>query len=181
MLKPGDLLFTKPRLKSLHQRLRRKAWVEIPQGEAFGHIAIFAGGGQVIESQLGRGVITVPIDEYFKKNEVKVFRVQGGDGEKAAKIAKRFVGKGYDMKQAIRAWLAPRKRPDDKSDVKIKKQLPKSMNKLFCSTVIVGAYPNIALSSSKHPFDILPVDIMRSPLTTEVPNAIPKKYREVDP
>lgn len=179
MLRKGDLLFTKPRLKSRVQNMRRKILVELPQREAYGHVAIYVGAGQVVEAQMGRGVVKVPVDNFFKKNKVRVFRVKSGDTQRAADISNDLIGKGYDLRNAIKAWARPRKIGEKvKDEVKI---LPKTMDRMFCSTVIVAAYPDVAMSSTKHPFDLLPVDIMRSPVTREVTkSAVPKRYREVD-
>jgi hypothetical protein len=178
MLRKGDLLFTKPKIKSRFLRARRKVLVEIPQNEEFGHVAIYIGNNQVIDSNITRGVKRVPLGKFLEHNEVKVYRVNGGDKEHAVKIAKSLEGKGYGLFKVIRSFILPRKKLNDpdKSEA-LARQIPKNFNKVFCSTVAVAAYPDIFKNISKHPFDIFPADIIKSPITTEVKNGIPKRYK----
>src|SRR5690625_1219045 len=181
MIRKGDLIFTKPKLKSAASRLRRHMIVSFPQNEPYGHVGIYVGGGQVVEAQAAHGVRKIPLSRVVENNSIKVYRVIGGDANKAAEVAKSLVGKDYSIVSAIKSYFFPRRGIESKEDrERIAREIPKRFTKFFCSTVIVEAYPELAKSINSHPFDIMPVEIMDSPKTKEIKNAIPKRYRKLD-
>lgn len=156
----GDILLSAPRKMSVGDALLRKAWVEAPQGFVKkSHSAIYVGNNTVVEGQIGRGIQSLSWDKWSYANEYDVYRVGGGNARKASKMAKRLVGKGYDVLMALRGWLFPRK---------YKKIKLKDLNSMFCSTVIAAAYPELPESINKHPLDMMPVDILKSGLVKKV-------------
>jgi len=71
-----------------------------------------------------------------------------------------MVGKEYSLRAGARAIATPRAKP--KNTKKIVKKI-KNLPALFCSTLIVGSFDDVDFGINKHPSDILPVDLKRSP------------------
>lgn len=166
MLETGDIVFSKPKKSTI----RRYLSVELPQGEKYGHISIYVGNGQIVEAQIGKGVTIKNFKDWSERNDYRVFRVTGAtqkDKQEAARIAKGMVGKEYNMMQAVKAFLSNKKTVEQKEYINKAKEA-RGFKSLFCSTVIVGAYPKIMFDSGRDPVNILPIDIMRSPHVREV-------------
>lgn len=156
---PGDIFLSGPKTRDVFRIL----FTDLPQGmERKSHAAIYVGNGEIVESWFGRGTYSVPFDVWKKNRDFHIYRVTGGNGQRAANIAKTLRGKDYDALMATRARLLPREWS------KIPQKTLKSTPGLFCSTVITIAYPEVAKSLNKHPYDILPVDLPRSPLLKRV-------------
>ena len=159
MIKPGDILMSAPKKRTLS----RIILVEATQGfEQLAHAAIYVGDNQIVEASIGKKTYMMPFDKWAKYNNYKVYRVPGGDARKASMIAKKLVGTDYNFMYGVRAKLMP-----DKWAKIPSKELMKTPD-LFCSTVIAIAYPEIPESLGVHPYHVLPVDIPKSPVVQEV-------------
>jgi hypothetical protein len=166
-LQKGDILFSRPKKPNKFRYLT----VELPQGEPFGHISIYVGNNAIVESQIVGGVRKKTFKEWSERNSFKVFRVVGVSSqqqEKAARIANKMVGKEYDILGALKGFLKPNPAFKKMTEHKKVTKSIQGFNSLFCSSVIVGAYPDVMFSLQKHPVDLMPIDIMRSPKVIEV-------------
>lgn len=164
--RPGDLLLSVPREHGIGRRLT----VELPQSTKLGHSAIYVGGGQVVEAQISQGVIKMPYKQWADNNNYVIARVSAGSTErrKAAERAKDLVGSPFSIIKAIKAFIMPRS-PDGEVDMS-------EVDSLFCSAVVGVAYRDVDLGIPKHPLDILPKDLLKSPKV----RIIDREFREDD-
>ena len=167
VLKPGDILATRPKdsfLKGkLQHRLLRPLLVAF-QGTDYTHVGLYAGNGKVIDSGLWKGkarVTEVPLDTYADRYDFKVLRVKATPSEKrdAVAFAKEQLGKPFSLSKMIRLAL-----PVSKDQGRQREDV----SSLFCSELIASAYPNTLFGSGRRSSHVRPVDIQRSPLTKTV-------------
>lgn len=157
-LKPGDVLFTAPdreRDKGVLGKIF-KPLSRMVQKTDYGHAAIYAGDGQIIESRIGEGVRKKHISKMTGSNNVVAGRVNASTAERKAALdyAHSQLGKDYSMGQLVRAGL-PIFRGKRRGDA------PEESNKLFCSALIANAYANKHFSD-KSRLATRPVEIMGS-------------------
>lgn len=167
ILQKGDIIFSRPKKSNTFRYLS----VELPQKEPYGHVSIYVGDNYIVESQIVGGVKKKNFKEWSDRNDFRVFRVNGvssAQQEAAAKIANKMVGREYDILGALKSYLKPQPGFNKLSDHKKVSRSIQGFNSLFCSTIIAGAYPEVIFNSKKHPADLMPVDIMRSPKISEI-------------
>lgn len=157
-LKPGDLLFSAPdssRSKGVLGKVF-KPLSRLVQGTDYGHTAIYAGNGKIIESRIGEGVQKKHLSKMTGSNNVIASRVKATPAErkKAVEYADSQIGKGYSLTQLVRAGLPSfrGKRKDDNAE---------ESDKLFCSALVANAYAKKQFSD-KSRLATRPVEIMSS-------------------
>lgn len=160
VLLPGDILLTRAVKPTLMSRV-----VSAVQGSGYGHSALYAGNGKVIDTRL-EGVRETTLDEVHKEwgggRDVRAYRPKATDEERknAVTTARSFLGVPYDKKGALRLLL-PAAKNDHKGPTDHK-------DAILCSQLIVQAYPHLNFAEGKHRDHVLPVDIANSPLTKRV-------------
>ncbi len=167
MLKPGDILLTKPRkLKGLHHKMLRPLLKAFQGGSEYTHAALYAGDEKVIDSGLWKGkarVADIPLSTYIDRYKFKILRVNDAakkETKDAVEYAKEQIGKPFSILKMMRLALPtgstkePRKRQE--------------LDKLFCSELIANAYPNQNFAAHKKIQHVRPVDLHKSPLTKTV-------------
>lgn len=168
LLKPGDILATKPkddflRKGPLRHKLLRPL-LTMFQGVDHTHVGLYVGDGKVVDAGEWGGksrVTSVPLNTYLKRYDLKVLRVKATAGEKrdAVDYAKEQVGKPFSLKKMIRLALPVSK------DNKRSRESAKSM---FCSELIANAYATKGFGEGRLTKHVRPVDIQRSPLTKTI-------------
>lgn len=157
-LKPGDVLFSAPDRRNDKGLLGRvfKPLSRAVQGTDYGHTAIYAGKGQIIESRIGEGVRKKHISKMTGSNNVIAGRVKSTPSERkeALEYAHSQIGKQYSGGQLIRAGL-PFFRGRRQGDS------PEEAHKLFCSALVANAYAKKHFSD-KSRLATRPVEIMSS-------------------
>lgn len=134
-LLPGDILFSEPDMsrESVPWRafklLSRKA-----QGTNYGHNAIYAGHGKIIESRLGERVSEKPLTEMTSSNNVLVMRpdVTAAERHAAVEYARTEIGKPYNVAALARSVL-----PGMRSGFDRKRE---DLHSMICSALVANAY-----------------------------------------
>lgn len=171
VLKPGDVLFTKPRdIEKLHH----KAFYAIEsriQGSPYTHVGIYAGDGRVIDAgawtkrrETSTAVHEVPLDTFTDRYRFKVLRVNATPSQKreAVQFAKDQVGKDFNMAGMLRLVLPFKGKASGERARKEKAQ------EFFCSELVANAYSGVGLAKNKKLEHVMPGDIHRSPKTRTV-------------
>lgn len=171
LLKPGDILYTRPAHidKTLH-----KAFYEVGsriQGSPYTHVGLYAGDGHVIDAgawRKGNGesaeVHKIPIDRFLDRYKFKVLRVNTSAGQKAEAVdyAKDQVGKKFNFKGMLRLVLP------FQGEVKGERAQKDAAESFFCSELVANAYENVGFAKKKHLHHVMPKDIYKSPKTKTV-------------
>lgn len=171
VLRPGDILYTKPKKID---KLTHKAFYAIEsriQGSPYTHVGLYAGNGQVIDAgswRKGHGdssmaVHKVPLKTFTDRYSFKVLRVKTSPKQKqeAVSYAKKQVGKDFNLKGMVRLVL-PFKGEADNRDRK------DAAESFFCSELVANAYNGVNLAKERHLHHVMPADIAKSPLTKTV-------------
>jgi hypothetical protein len=145
--KPGDILLTravKPGLWSMA--------VSAAQGTAYGHSALYAGKGKVIDARVREGVFVTSLPEVIKEwgggRDVRLYapKVSDKQREAALRTAKELIGTPYSTRNALRSAGVP---------------VPEKADAVICSRVIAEAYPTLV--KGRDVDRTRPVDISNSP------------------
>jgi len=168
LLKPGDILATKPKdefLKKgpLRHKLLRPLLTTF-QGVDHTHVGMYVGDGRVVDAGEWRGkakVTSVPLSTYLKRYDLKVLRVNATNSEKkdAVGFAKEQVGKPFSLKKMIRLAL-----PVSKDNERVREEA----DSVFCSELVANAYGSKGFGSGRLSKHVRPVDIQKSSLTKTI-------------
>lgn len=171
LLKPGDILFTKPRDI---EKLRHKAFYAIEsrvQGSPYTHVGIYAGEGRVIDAgawtkrnETSTAVHNIPIDTFMDRYRFKVLRVKATPSQKreAVQYAQDQIGKDFNMTGMLKLVLPFKGRSSGE-----RKRKEKAEN-FFCSELVANAYSNVGLAKDKKLEHVMPGDIHRSSKTKTI-------------
>lgn len=173
-LRPGDILYTKPRKVD---GLAMKAFYAIEkriQGSPYTHVGLYVGDGKVVDAgawkhpRTGEGatkVNLVPLSRVADRYSFKVLRVKTSPKRRqaAADYAKEQVGKDFNLKGMFRLVLPFKGRAEERD--RLRKDLNESF---FCSELVANSYEGQNLAKEKHFHHVMPGDIHRSPLTKTV-------------
>jgi uncharacterized protein YycO len=173
-LKPGDILYTKPRKV---EGIGNKIFYAIEkrvQKSPYSHVGIYVGDGKIVDAGQWKGgtkvknpiaVHEVDLPTYTNKYNFKVLRVNAPDEVKqdAVDYAKSQVGKGFNFKGMFRLALPWKGTPEQKD--RARKDLAESF---FCSELVVNAYSPTNIASKKKFKHVMPGDIFKSPVTRTV-------------
>lgn len=171
ILKPGDVLFTRPReIDKLHH----KAFYAIEsryQGSPYTHVGIYAGDGKVIDAgawtkrhESSMAVHEVPLKTFTDRYQFKILRVNTTPKQRreAVEFARDQVGKEFNMSGMLRLVLP------FKGQQKGERMRKSDASGFFCSELVANAYSGVGLAKKKRLEHILPGDIARSPHTRTV-------------
>lgn len=171
LLRPGDILYTKPRVID---KLTHKAFYAIEsrvQGSPYTHVGLYAGNGQVIDAGAWRKgeddptmkVHKIPLKQFLDRYSFKVLRVgtTPKKRQEAVDYAQEQVGKDFNMKGMLRLVL-PLKGQADNRDRK------DAAESFFCSELIANSYNDVNIAKDRHLHHVMPGDIAKSPLTKTV-------------
>lgn len=171
LLKPGDILFTKPReIEKLHHKAFYALESRI-QGSPYTHVGIYAGDGRVIDAgawtkrnETSTEVHDIPIDTFMDRYRFKVLRVKATPSQKleAVQYAKDQIGKDFNMKGMLKLVLPFKGRSYKNQERKEKAET------FFCSELVANAYSQVGLAKSKKLEHVMPGDIHRSSKTKTV-------------
>ena len=173
-LKPGDILYTRPRE---NKGILHKAFYALEsafQGSPYTHVGLYAGDGKIIdagewkESPRGREatqVHEVDLKKFTDRYNFKVLRVDAPTKIKrdAVDYAKNQLGKDFNFTGMF--GLALPFKGTAKKDDRVRKEVADSF---FCSELVANAYSPLNIAAKKKLKHVLPGDIARSSLTTEV-------------
>lgn len=174
ILKPGDILYTKPRDIKEHNLFSRAFYAveKRIQGSDHTHVGLYAGDGKVVDAgSLGTrknsrlGIHEIPLKRYLDNYSFKVLRVNTSAKNKrdAVQYAKDHVGKDFNIKGMLRLVLPFKsKSPEGQRDRKA------AAESFFCSELVANAYGGLNIAKEKNLKHIWPGDIHRSPLTKTV-------------
>lgn len=171
VLKPGDILYTKPRNID---KLTHKAFYAIEkriQGSPYTHVGLYVGDGKIVDAgswrkgqrDSGMKVHEIPLSQFTDRYSFKVLRVDTTPTKKqdAVAYAKDQVGKDFNMRGMLRLLL-PFKGQADNRDRK------DAAESFFCSELIANSYNDVNIAKDRHLHHIMPGDIYKSPLTKTV-------------
>ena len=169
LLRPGDLLITKPRkTKGLVDKAVRVALVGF-QGTPWTHVAMYAGNGRVIDANQTPwrgydtpGIRNISMKTFSDTYKARALRVRASASEKkdAVEFSKKQVGKEFNtaglLRLALPTWGEAKQRLRDENK-----------DSLFCSEMVANAYPNVSFRNRKT-HHVRPVDIAISANTKRV-------------
>lgn len=171
ILRPGDILYTKPRKID---KLTHKAFYAIEsriQGSPFTHVGLYVGDGKIVDAgswrkgqrDAGMKVHEIPLDQFTDRYSFKVLRVATTPKKKqeAVSYAKKQVGKDFNLKGMLRLVL-PFKGQAENRDRK------DAAESFFCSELVANAYNGVNIAKERHLHHVWPGDIAKSPLTKTV-------------
>jgi uncharacterized protein YycO len=174
LLKPGDILYTKPRdIKS--SGLFSRAFYGIEkriQGSEHTHVGLYAGDEKVIDAgSLGTrkdsklGIHEVPLKRYLNNYQFKVLRVKASPKarQEAVEYAKSHVGKDFNIKGMLRL-IFPFKSESEQGE----RERKDAAESFFCSELVANSYGGLNIAKGKKLKHIWPGDIARSSLTKTV-------------
>lgn len=172
ILKPGDILYTKPRkIDKLHHRAFYAVESRF-QGSPYTHVGLYAGDKKVIDAGAWRkgeadsmAVHEVPLKKFTDRYQFKVLRVDATPAQKreAVEYAEDQVGKGFNMKGMLRLVL-PFKGEAGKGD----RDRKDAAESFFCSELVANAYGDLNLAKERKLHHIMPAHIHSSPLTKTI-------------
>lgn len=173
ILKPGDILYTKPK----HiDKLRHRMFYAIEsriQGSPYTHVGLYAGDNKVIDAgtwHKGRedsmAVHEVPLNQFTDRYEFKILRADASSAEKkdAVEYARDQVGKKFNLKGMLRLVLPFKGQASEKGD----RDRKDAAESFFCSELVANAYHGLGIAKAKKRHHIMPGDIAKSPLTRTV-------------
>lgn len=169
-LKPGDILYTKPRKidSTFH-----KAFYAVEsrfQGSPYTHVGLYVGDGQIVDAGAWRKgnsesmkVHKVPLKKFTDRYQFKVLRVDTTPKVKqeAVSYAQKQVGKDFNIKGMLRLVL-PFKGQAENRDRK------DAAENFFCSELVANSYHDVNIAKERHLHHVMPGDIAKSPLTKTV-------------
>ena len=171
ILKPGDILFTRPReIDKLHH----KAFYAIEsriQGSPYTHVGIYAGAGRVIDAgawtkrkETSTAVHDIPLDTFADRYRFKVLRVKATPSQRqeAVQYARDQIGKDFNMTGMLRLVLPFKGKASRERARKEKAQ------EFFCSELVANAYSAVGLAKDKKLEHVMPGDIHRSSKTKTI-------------
>lgn len=171
ILRPGDILYTKPRKID---KLTHKAFYAVEsriQGSPYTHVGIYVGDGKIVDAGSWRkggkdssmAVHKVPLKEFTDRYSFKVLRVDTSkaDKQEAVDYAKKQVGKDFNLTGMLRLVM-PFKGKAENSERK------DAAESLFCSELVANAYHGVNIAKDRHRHHVWPGDIAKSPLTKTV-------------
>lgn len=156
-LKPGDILFSSP------DRSKEKGFLvkmfkplsRFVQKTDYGHAAIYAGNGQIIESRLGDGIMKKHITKMTGSNNVVAVRVNATPEERKAALeyAHSQIGKPYNTGKVLRAATPFRGHRSGDG--------PEHADRFICSALVANAYAKKHFSD-KSRLMVRPSEILQS-------------------
>lgn len=171
ILRPGDILYTKPRKID---KLTHKAFYAIEsrvQGSPYTHVGLYVGDGKIVDAGAWRKgqsdpsmkVHKVPLKQFTDRYSFKVLRVDTSSADKreAVDYAKKQVGKDFNLKGML-GLIVPFKGKAESSERK------DAAESLFCSELVANAYHGVNIAKDRHRHHVWPGDIAKSPLTRTV-------------
>lgn len=173
LLKPGDILYTKPR-KIDSEGPHRRAFYAIEskiQGSPYTHVGIYTGNGKIIDAgawtkrdENSMSVHEVPLKHFIDRYKFKVLRVDAtpSDKKEAINYAKDQVGKDFNTGGMLRLVLPFKRGPDND------RQRKEDASSFFCSELVANAYNHVGLVRNKRLEHVMPGDIHRSTKTKTV-------------
>lgn len=172
ILKPGDILYTRPRkIRGIGYRIFYAATKRY-QGSPNTHVALYVGDGKVIDAAAwhkgkdsSTAVHKVPLKKFTDRYQFKVLRVDAPTSvrREAAEYAEDQVGKPFNTRGMLRVVL-PFQGKAGKED----RRRQEEADKFFCSELVVNAFHAVALAKNKKLKHVMPGDIAKSPLTKTV-------------
>lgn len=172
VLRPGDILYTRPKkIDKLHHKIFYAIESRI-QGSPHTHVGLYAGNGKVIDAgawtkgpDSSMAVHKVPLKKFTDRYQFKILRVSAPASVKrdAVEFAEEQVGKTFNTRGMLRLVL-PFQGKAGKEDRKRQAEA----DSFFCSELVANAYEGIALSKDKKLKHIMPGDIAKSRLTKTV-------------
>jgi uncharacterized protein YycO len=172
VLRPGDILYTRPKkIDKLHHKVFYAIESRI-QGNPHTHVGLYAGNGKVIDAgawtkgdDSSMAVHKVPLKKFTDRYQFKVLRVDAPVSVKkdAVEFAEGQVGKTFNTRGMLRLVL-PFKGKAGKKD----RERQAEADGFFCSELIANAYHDLGLAKDKKLKHIMPGDIARSRLTKTV-------------
>ena len=163
-LQKGDILLTGPRQRRGVQHVFTPV-SELVQGTHYGHAALYAGNGQVIDHDLAHGTYIKGMDEILTNNDVMAVRPNTTPRKRAEAVrwAQRRQGHPYSMKSLFTDSVYPdfisEKQPDKNLDDK----------EYVCSGVVASAYRDIGrFNPRRSVVGTRPSDIAASDKTTMI-------------
>ena len=170
ILKPGDILYTKPRdIEKLRHRMFYAIEKRV-QGSPYTHVGLYAGNDKIIDAGAWRKgkedtmkVHEIPLQKFLDRYEFKVLRVKATAAQKreAVEYAKDQVGKKFNVKGMLRLLL-PFKGQAENRDRK------DAAESFFCSELVANAYGSTNIAKDRHLHHVWPGDIAKSSLTKTV-------------
>ena len=172
-LRPGDVLYTKPRK---NEGLFNKLFYAVEsrlQGSPFTHVGMYVGDGKVVDSGDWRdamkkgtfGVNEVPLEVFKERYGFKVLRPDSTPEQRhdAVEYAKDRVGTPFNLRGMVRLVMpgkSERTGFEDRRDVE----------SLFCSELVSNAYHdlNIAPDKKRRHNHVFPGDIAASDQVEEI-------------
>lgn len=172
LLRPGDILYTRPKKID---KLTHKAFYAIEsriQGSPYTHVGLYVGDGQVIDAGSWRkgnsdnsmAVHKVPLSKFTDRYSFKILRVNASPKVKqdAVAYAKKQVGKDFNFKGMLRLILPFKGSAEGERDRK------DAAESFFCSELVANSYNGVNLAKEHHLKHVMPKDIYKSPLTKTV-------------
>lgn len=171
VLKPGDVLFTRPRnIDKIHHKAFYAVESRI-QGSPYTHVGIYAGDGRVVDAgawtkrkETSTKVHEIPLNTFADRYRFKILRVDATTSQKreAIQYAKDQIGKDFNMSGMLRLVLPFKGKPSGERERK------ENAEKFFCSELVANAYNNVGLVTGKKLEHVMPGDIHRSSKTKTV-------------
>jgi uncharacterized protein YycO len=171
-LKPGDILYTRPKkIDKLHHRVFYAVESRI-QGSPHTHVGLYAGNGKVIDAgawtkgeDSSMAVHKVPLKTFTDRYNFKVLRVDAPKQvrDEAIEFAEDQVGKTFNTRGMLRLVL-----PFQGKAGKADRQRQADADSFFCSELVANAYHEVGLAKDKKLKHIMPGDIAKSRLTKTV-------------
>lgn len=173
LLKPGDILYTKPRnidSEGLHHRAFYAIESRI-QGSPYTHVGIYAGNGKIIDAgawtkrrETSMAVHEVPLSHFVDRYKFKVMRVAATPAEKkeAVDYAKEQVGKVFNTRGMLKLLFPFKSSPGRDRERK------EEASSFFCSELVANAYNNVGLAKHKKLEHVMPGDIHKSSKTKTI-------------
>ncbi len=171
ILRPGDILYTRPKKID---KLTHKAFYAIEsrvQGSPYTHVGLYAGDGKVIDAGSWRkgqndasmAVHKVPLRQFTDRYSFKVLRVDTTPKKRqqAVEYAEKQVGKSFNLKGML-GLLRPFKGEAQSRDRK------DAAESFFCSELVANSYHDVNIAKDSHLHHVWPGDIAKSPLTKTI-------------
>lgn len=170
ILKPGDILYTKPReIKNIPSKIFYNV-EKIFQGSPYTHVGLYIGDGQIVDAGIwkNRGkssteVHKIPLKNFAERYKFKVLRVNASkkEREEAVEYAKNQVGKSFNISGMLRLALPFRSKRE-------KEKIRKEQAEFFCSELIANAYNHVGLAKKYDTKHVKPKDIYTSTKTKTI-------------
>jgi hypothetical protein len=159
-LRPGDIVNTDPRALRGPGRVF-KGISRVVQGTRFGHSALYAGQGQVIESR-GHTVVKRPLSDLARCNRlvaVSPKNVSPEDRQRAVAFLNKNVGNDA-LRVTLGGLVAHGLKPTLLS--RAHEGARQQLDRALCSSLIANAYAKLPFNPKRRIADTRPVDLLKS-------------------